>query len=125
MIEEIPIRILIVDNHAVVREGLVALLTPRQRMEVIAQANNGQEAVDRYRDYQPDITLMDLRMPQLDGLSATRAIISEFPLARIIILTTFEGEEENSLQAGAKALVLKQAPREELFEVIRRVHRAA
>jgi len=119
------IRILIADDHATVREGLAALLNPRQHLEVVAQAADGLEAIDLYRRHRPDITLMDMRMPRMDGVKAIRAIVSEFPEARIILLTAFDGEEENARQAGAKGFVLKEASREELLKTIRDVHCAA
>ncbi|MCW3054266.1 MAG: two component transcriptional regulator, LuxR family [Chthonomonadales bacterium] len=119
------IRILIADDHATVREGLTALLNPRHHLEVIAEAADGLEAVELYRRYRPDITLMDMRMPRMDGVTAIRAIVSEFPAARIIMLTAFDGEEENARQAGAKGFVLKEASREELLKTIRDVHCAA
>ncbi len=117
-------RILIVDDHEVVREGLVGILT-RQKMQVVAEAVNGQEAIACYRQHRPDIVLMDLRMPLMDGLTATRAIVSEFPHAQIIILTNSEGEEENSRQAGAAAFVQKDAPSEQLLRAIHAVHNAS
>jgi two-component system, NarL family, response regulator len=122
--DERAIRIVIVDDHDVVREGLAAILS-RREMTVVGQASDGSEAIDLVRRHHPDITLMDLRMPKMDGLAATRAIVAEFPGARIIILTTFEGEEENALVAGARAVVLKEAHRDELLSTIRNVHKAA
>ena len=116
-----PLRILIADDHGIIRESLSALLR-QQKLQVVAAASNGVEAVDLYRRHQPDITLMDMRMPQMDGLSATRAIVAEFPQARIIVLTNFDGETENSLRAGAKALVQKDAPMNELLSTIRAVY---
>lgn len=113
------IRILIADDHIAVREGLAAVLKLERDMEVVDQAGDGAEAIALFRLHQPDITLMDLRMPRLDGLQATRAILQEYPEARIVVLTAFAGEEENSLRAGAKATVLKGASREELVSAIR------
>ena len=116
------IRILIADDHPAVREGLAALLIPQLGFEVVAQAGDGQEAVDLFREYRPDITLMDLRMPRMDGLTAIRAILTDYPEARIIVVTTFDGEEENSFRAGAKAIVLKETDWEEILSVIRAIH---
>ena len=117
------IRVLIADDHEVVREGLTGILT-RQKMQVVAEASNGQEALDLYRQHRPDIVLMDLRMPLMDGMTATRAIVTEFPQARILILTNSEGEEENSRRAGAKALIQKDAPSEQMLRAIYRVYDA-
>jgi len=125
MDQQAIIRILIADDHAAVREGLAALLNPRHHLEVVAQAADGLEAVDLYRRYRPDITLMDMRMPQMDGVTAIKAIISEFPEARIILLTAFDGEEEKALQAGAKGTILKEASRDDLLKTIRDIHCAA
>ena len=112
------LRILIADDHLAVREGLMAILTPRVGIQVVAQARDGQEAVELFRQHRPRVTLMDLRMPRMDGLTAAQMILADYPDARIIVLTAFEGEEENSLRAGAKAVVLKDAPREELLSAI-------
>ena len=115
------IRVLIADDHEVVREGLTAILN-RQKMQVVAEAHNGQEAIELYRQYRPDILLMDIRMPLMDGLTATRALVSEFPQARVLMLTNTEGEEQNSLRAGAKALVQKDAPFGQLVSAIHAIH---
>lgn len=123
MREDEPIRVLIADDHEVVREGLIGILT-RRNMQVVAEACNGREAIELYRQHRPDILLMDLRMPLMDGLTATRALVAEFPSARIVVLTNSEGEEENSRQAGAKTLVPKDAPSEELVRAIHAVHNA-
>ena len=124
MDENLSIRIMIADDHAMVRDGLCAVLTWHSQMEVVAQASDGLEAVKLFRRFQPDITLMDMRMPQMDGLTATRTILAEFPEARIIVLTSFDGPKEASLLAGAKAFVLKEASRQELVDTIRNVHSA-
>jgi two-component system NarL family response regulator len=121
MPENQPLRILIADDHEIIRESLSALLT-QQKLHVVAAASNGLEAIDLYRRHQPDITLMDLRMPHMDGLTAIRTIVAEFPQAQIIVLTSFDGETENSLRAGAKALVQKDAPMNELLSTIRAVY---
>ena len=124
IMEEKPIRILIADDHEIVREGLIALLK-RQQMQVVAVAANGLEAIANYREYLPDITLMDLSMPQMNGFTAIEAILEEFPAACIIVMTTFSGELENSLRSGAKAMILKDAPRAEMLQTIRAVYREA
>src|SRR5436190_13725360 len=98
------IRIMVVEDHHVVRQGLVALLKATPDMEVIAEAQDGAQAVERFRQHRPDITLMDLRMPNLGGAQATEAIRKEFPQARIIVLTTYDGDEDiyRAIQAGAR-----------------------
>jgi two-component system NarL family response regulator len=118
------IRLLIADDHAIVRDGLVAILERQEDMEVVAEAANGQEAVERFRRYRPDITLMDIQMPEMDGIQATNAIHQDFPQAKIIMLTSFEGEEDiyQSLRAGAKTYLLKNLPREQLLTAIRQVY---
>ena len=115
------IRILIVDDHALVREALSALIGNQSDMQVAAEAENGAEAVAAFRHYHPDITLMDVRMPQMDGLEATARIRKEFPDACVIILSTFNTEEEirGARQAGACAFLLKDTARAKLFETIR------
>lgn len=118
------IRVLIVDDHPVVREGLAAMIERRQDMTVVGEASDGQEALALFRAYRPDVTLMDLRMPGMGGVETIGAIRAEFPDARIIVLTTYDGDEDvyRGLQAGAMAYLLKDAPREELLEAIRAVH---
>lgn len=110
MNQQDTIRILIVDDNAAVREGLATVLKLRGNMEIVAQAADGSEAVVQYRLHLPDITLMDMSMPKMDGLAATRAIVGEFPEARIILLTAFDGAERSAREAGGKAFVLKEAP---------------
>nr|CAA9281180.1 Two-component transcriptional response regulator, LuxR family [uncultured Armatimonadetes bacterium] len=122
--KENPIRILITDDHPVVREGLAAMIERRPDMTVVGEAGNGLEAVERFRSCQPDVALMDLRMPEMDGVEAITAIRREFPAARIIVLTTFDGDEDiyRGLRAGARGYLLKDAGREGLLEAIRAVH---
>lgn len=119
-----PIRILIAEDHEVVREGLAAILDQEQDMLVVAQAANGQEAVQAFSDKRPDIALLDLLMPGVNGVEATVAIRKNFPSARIIVLTTFDGNEDiyRALQAGARAYLLKDTSRKDLLETIRAVH---
>jgi len=118
------IRVLLADDHPVVREGLAAMLNRRADMEVIGEVANGREAVEFYQEHQPDVTLMDLRMPEMGGVAAIVAIREQFPQARIIVLTTYDGDEDiyRGLQAGAMAYLLKDTPRDELLETIRAVH---
>jgi DNA-binding NarL/FixJ family response regulator len=119
-----PIQVLIVDDHPIVREGLVAILSHRADMHVVGEAANGRQAIDAFALHHPDVTLMDLRMPDMMGLDAIRAIREIDHEARIIVLTTYDGDEEifRSLSAGAKSFLLKDVPREQLLEVIRMVH---
>ena len=119
-----PIRILIVEDHHVVRQGLAALLKTVPDMTVVAQAADGAEGVRLFREHKPDVTIMDLRLPVLSGVDAITQIRSEFPTARIIVLTTFDGDEDiyRALQAGARGYLLKDMFGEELMEAIRVVH---
>jgi two-component system, NarL family, response regulator len=118
------IRILIVDDHAVVREGLAAMIARRPDMQVVAEAENGLRAVELAHQHQPDVILMDLRMPHMGGVEAIAHIRAEKPNARIIVLTTYDGDEDiyRALQAGARAYLLKDTPRDDLLEAIRAVH---
>ena len=122
---ENPIRCLVADDHAIVREGVVATIELYDEMRVVARAANGREAVALFREHRPDITLMDLNMPEIGGVEAITAIRDEFPDARIIILTTYDGDEDifRGLRAGAKAYLLKEGSVEQLVETIRAVHR--
>jgi DNA-binding NarL/FixJ family response regulator len=118
------IRILIADDHTVVREGLVSLVKRKADMVVVAEATNGREAVDLWKQHHPDIALLDLRMPELDGVGAIKEIREQDPNAHIVVLTTFDGDEDiyRAIKAGAKAYLLKDTAREALMECIRRVH---
>ena len=118
------IRVLIVDDHSLVTEGLANIINYDPEMTVVAQAEDGQEAIDRYREHQPDITLMDLRMPRMGGVKAITAICAEFKSARIIVLTTYDGDEDiyRGLRAGAQGYLLKDAKPNELLNAIRIVH---
>ena len=124
MTEEARIRVLSVDDHALLREGIAMVINHQTDMVLVSQATGGKEAVQQYREHRPDVTLMDLRMPDLSGLDALLAIRAEFPEARIIILTTFEGDIEvrRAIEAGARGYLLKSIPPSELVQVIRHVH---
>ena len=118
------IRILSVDDHPVVRGGIAALIATQPDMTVVAEASNGREAIEQFRRHRPDIGLMDLQMPDLNGLDAIIAIRAEFPDARIIVLTTYEGDVQalRALQAGARGYLLKNVLHKELLDTIRAVH---
>jgi DNA-binding NarL/FixJ family response regulator len=118
------IRVMIADDHPALREGLSALLERQADLQVVAMAADGQQAVALVPTHQPDVILMDLRMPCLEGADAVAAICAQWPEARIIILTTYDGDEDiyRALRAGAKGYLLKDAPCEELFTAIRQVH---
>jgi DNA-binding NarL/FixJ family response regulator len=118
------INIVVVDDQAVVRQGFVSLINTVPDMKVIAEGTNGRQAVELYRQHRPDIVLMDLRMPQMGGVEAITAIRREFPAARVIVLTTYDGDEDiyRSLQAGAQGYLLKDMFFEELEDAIRIVH---
>jgi len=124
MSEAPKIRILTVDDHPLLHEGIATVIRNQPDMVLAAQASNGREAIQRFREHTPDVTLMDLRLPDVSGIDAMVAIRSEFPEARVIILTTFAGDVEiqRALEAGARAYVLKSMPPKELVEVIRQVH---
>lgn len=119
-----PIRVLIADDHVTVREGLAAIIGRQPDMVVVAEATNGQQCVDRWLECRPDVTLLDLRMPILDGVGAIEAIRRAEPSARLMVLTTFDSDHDISraIMAGAKGYMLKDAQREELLECIRKVH---
>ena len=118
------IRILIADDHSVVREGLASLVRRKSDMTVVAEAGNGREAVDLWKEHHPDVTLLDLRMPELDGVGAIKEIRELDEGAHILVLTTFDGDEDiyRAIKAGAKGYLLKDTAREALMESIRRVH---
>jgi len=119
------IRILAVDDHPLLRAGIAALIGTQSDMGLVAEASTGREAIERFRQEQPDITLLDLQMPELSGIDALIAIRSEWPFAKVIVLTTYGGDAlaERALKAGAQAYVLKALVGEELLETIRAVHR--
>lgn len=117
------IRVLIADDHSIVRQGLTTIINRDLEMTVIAQAEDGQQAIDCFREHQPDVTLMDLRMPQVSGVEAISAICAEFKPARIIVLTTYDGDEDiyRGLRAGAQGYLLKDTKSNELLNAIRTV----
>src|ERR1700760_1477609 len=121
------IRILCVDDHPLMREGITAVIQNEPDMLVIGEASNGQEALQEFRKHHPDITLMDLRLPDMSGIDALIAIRAEYAAARVVMLTTFEGDAEiqRALQAGAQGYMLKSMPRKRLVEMIRKVHAGA
>lgn len=116
-----PLRILIADDHRLVRMGIVAMLEGVPGLRVVAEAESGAEAVARFREHQPDICLLDLRMPVLSGFEAIRAILAEFPQARILVVSTYDGDEDihRALEAGARGYVFKDIVRAELAEAVR------
>ena len=119
------IRVLIVDDHSIVRQGLATIINRDPEMTVIAQAEDGQQAIACFGEYQPDVTLMDLRMPQMGGVEAITAICAQFKPARIIVLTTYDGDEDiyRGLQAGAKGYLLKDTKPKDLLNAIRMINR--
>lgn len=118
------IRVLSVDDHALLREGIAALVGNQADMELVAEARDGREAVELFRKHRPDVTLMDLQMPEMGGIDALSAIRGEFPEARIVVLTTYTGDIQvmRAMKAGARAYLLKGLLRKELIETIRAVH---
>ena len=119
-----PIKLLIADDHPVVREGLAALIERRPDMTVVAEASNGRELVAQFLEHRPDVALVDLRMPEMDGADAIAAIRQRAPGARVIVLTTYDDDADiqRALRAGAKAYMLKDAPRDELLACIKAVN---
>ena len=119
-----PIRVLVADDHPVTREGMAAMIDAAADMQVVGQAADGARAVELYREHQPDVAMLDLRMPRMDGGAATAAILEEFPKARVIVLSAIDGDEAiyRALQAGARGYLLKDLSREELLEAIRAVY---
>ena len=124
MTETAQIRILSVDDHPLLREGIATIINNQPDMSLVSLASSGKEAIQQYREHRPDVTLMDLRLPDLSGIDAMIAIREEFPEARVIMLTTFEGDVEihRALVAGARGYLLKSMPPSELVDVIRQVH---
>lgn len=118
------IRILTVDDHPLLRKGIAALVNAEPDLKLIAEASNGKEAIEAFRSHRPDVTLMDLQMPEVDGLEAIGVIRSEFPDARIIVLTTYTGDMQvlRALKAGARGYILKGQVHKELLDTIRAVH---
>jgi DNA-binding NarL/FixJ family response regulator len=124
MSEKAPIRVFSVDDHPLLQEGLAAIINNQPDMLLVADARTGGEGIQKFRELKPDITLMDLRLPDISGIDALIAIRAEFPEAQIIVLTTFEGDVEirRALEAGARGYLLKSMPPRELVDVIRQVH---
>jgi len=124
MSTDVPIRILVVDDHPVVRRGIGVLVGTQSDMTLVAEASNGREAIEEFRKHRPDITLMDLQMPEMNGLDALAAIRGEFPDAKIIVLTTYTGDVQilRALKSGAQGYLLKTTFHKELVDTIRAVH---
>ena len=118
------IRVLVADDHAIVRDGITRLIRTQSDLQLIAEASDGREAVEQFRKHQPDVTLMDLQMPDMNGIDAIHAIRDEFPEARIVVLTMYAGDAQvkRALQAGAQGYLLKGSLRKELLDTIRAVH---
>ena len=124
MIPENPIKVLCVDDHPLVRKGIASILANEADMELVGEAGNGREAVELFRESHPDVTLMDLRMPDMDGVQATRAIRNEFPEAKIIALTSYDGDQDiyRALEAGVRGYMLKEMVHTDVLKAIRTVH---
>ena len=125
MSEQRSIRIFSVDDHPLLREGIAAIINNQPDMQMVAQAATGSEAIQMFRQHLPDVTLLDLRLPDMSGIDVLIAIRSEFPEARVVMLTTFEGDVDirRALEAGARGYVLKNMPPKDLVEVIRQVNK--
>ena len=123
MPDAVPIRILVVDDHPMLREGVIAVIEAEQDLEIVGEATNGVEAIEAFRRLKPHVTLMDLQMPGMGGIEAIEAIRSDFPDARIIVLTTYAGDIQalRALRAGATGYLLKSALRKDLIETIRKI----
>src|SRR4051794_22131777 len=119
-----PIRILVVDDHQLIRVGIATLLLPESDMRLVGEASNGREAIAKFRECLPDVMLIDLQMPEMNGLDAITAIRGEFPKARMIVLTTYAGDvqAQRAIKAGAQAYLLKNLLHRELLQTIRAVH---
>jgi DNA-binding NarL/FixJ family response regulator len=119
-----PIRILTVDDHPLIRVGIATLVAPESDMQVVGEASNGREGIAKFRECLPDVTLMDLQMPDMNGIDAVMAIRAEFPKARIVVLTTYTGDVQifRAIKAGAQAYVIKNLVHKELLQTIRAVH---
>lgn len=119
-----PIRVLVVDDHPLLREGIAALIINQLDIKLVAEASNGREGIEMFRSQRPDVTLMDLQMPDMSGVDAIIAIRSEFPEARIVVLTTYAGDvlAQRALKAGAQSYLLKGNVRKDLLDTIRAVH---
>ncbi|MFP5265041.1 MAG: response regulator [Blastocatellia bacterium] len=124
MSDPVRIRVFSVDDHPLLREGIAAIINNQPDMQMVAQAATGSEAVQLFRQHRPDVTLLDLRLPDMSGIDVLIALRSEFPEARVVMLTTFEGDVDirRSLEAGARGYMLKNMPPKDLVEVIRQVH---
>jgi len=124
MPDQSSIRVLVADDHPLIRAGLVSFVATEPGLEVVAQAGNGEEALEKYRELRPGVVLMDLSMPVMDGISATRAILEEFPDAKVIVLTTYDGDEDihRALDAGAMGYLVKDMMAPDVLNVIRTVH---
>src|SRR5260370_26427180 len=122
--EPAPIRVLAVDDHQLIRTGIATLLLPESDMELVGEASNGREAITKFRECRPDVTLMDLQMPEMSGFDSILAIRGEFPRARIIVLTTYDGDvqAQRAIKAGAQAYLLKTLLHKELLQTMRAVH---
>jgi DNA-binding NarL/FixJ family response regulator len=122
--DQTKIRVFSVDDHPLLREGIAAIIDNQPDMVMVAQASTGRDGIQQFREHRPDVTLMDLRLPDISGIDAMIAIRDEFPEARIVMLTTFDGDVEiqRALAAGARGYVLKSMPPKELAEVVRQIH---